>query len=235
MRIIGGRDYYDGAGYGVDTEIIFQRKHVEDLSAPDIQFASRAYHGKQEYFPAIPPGMNQIGCSGYEGSAMLEYFNIIVAGKVYPGIKITKSVGKYNDWNDGDFVYDYEKAWAIAENLGFKDILWNTPKAKMYDHFRRELTKDEVDWLGKNKIVTAAIMRPDRFGDDTIVWTNGDFLKLFKFYRVLDTWTTHMEIANYVGGVLPGAANPMVEISDKSKIVKHGHDPIRSFRNMPRN
>ncbi len=241
MRILGGKDYYDGAGYGVDTEIIFDRGHG-DLSKPDIEIKDK------EYFPAIPPRMSSIGNMDDKGGAVIEFFNIIVSGKVYPGVKISKTIRKtfipsYDKsitlhsyvYNKGDFIYDYEKAWAIAENLGFKDALWSNPKAKMHDHFRRELTKAEIEWLAVNKIVVAAILKPDdRYRYETRIWVNGDFLKLFKFYRVLDASTAHMEIANYVGGVLPGAANPMVEISDESKIVKHGHDLKVSFRNMPR-
>lgn len=236
MRIIGGRDYYDGAGYGVDTKIIFNRAHGSDpfkTTDYDMQLEN-----DYEDFPARPVNVDKT--YHYEDERKIEFFNIIVGGKLYPGVKITKKIrngipGVYTwyDWDKGEFYYDYDKAWTMAETLGFKDKgTWNNTKADMHDHFRRELTKEEIEWFLKRRIVIAGIMKIDCRTYKICIDT--DFLKYFKFYRVLDSWTAHMEIANYVGGVLPGAVNPMVEISDKSKIVKHGHDPIRSFRNMPR-
>lgn len=40
-------------------------------------------------------------------------------------------------------------------------------------------------------------------------------------------------IAQFIGGVVPGRQMPMVEISDQSKVAKHGFDPRYGFRKRP--
>jgi len=59
---------------------------------------------------------------------------------------------------------------------------------------------------------------------------NGAFLKYWEFYTVKDAFTANQDIANYVGGVLLVAANPMIELNDKHKILKAGFDFKTSFR-----
>lgn len=65
-------------------------------------------------------------------------------------------------------------------------------------------------------------------GDEKII--KCPVLKDLQFQRIKDPYTTYQEIAMYLSGVLGQSKEPPVTLSDKSKIVKHGFDPKRSFR-----
>jgi hypothetical protein len=73
--------------------------------------------------------------------------------------------------------------------------------------------------------------QPDGPKDDWRV--DGDDLKDMEFYRVLDPFQAYQEIAQWVGGVLPGRGAPIVEITDSGVLAaKHGFDRW-SFRKPP--
>ncbi len=55
-------------------------------------------------------------------------------------------------------------------------------------------------------------------------------LRNLGFQRVKDPYTTFQEIDMYISGVMGQKQNPMITISDKSKILKHGFDLKLSFR-----
>jgi hypothetical protein len=57
-------------------------------------------------------------------------------------------------------------------------------------------------------------------------------LKDFDFARIVDPYTAFQEIAMMVGGVIPKGGPPIVEVSNESKIKKHGLDKW-SFRRPP--
>lgn len=57
-------------------------------------------------------------------------------------------------------------------------------------------------------------------------------LRIIDFHKVLDAYTTFQEIEMYLAN--QGHPEPeMIEISDKSKLIKHGHDLQYSFRKLP--
>jgi hypothetical protein len=70
---------------------------------------------------------------------------------------------------------------------------------------------------------------PVTSSDDNVVVLNPP-LKAFNFHRVMDQFACWQEISMWIGGVMPGRQSPMVEISDTSKIAKHGFDPVMGFR-----
>jgi len=82
----------------------------------------------------------------------------------------------------------------------------------------------------KNNIVTGYIIQSQHFRTPPIIQVNGDFLKDWQFYKVKDAFTANQEIANYIGGVLPANANPMVELENLDKVRKAGFDVKTSFR-----
>jgi len=54
-------------------------------------------------------------------------------------------------------------------------------------------------------------------------------LKRYKFFKVLDTYTCFQELSMFISGVMGGQCPPMIEISDKVRLEKHGFDKW-SFR-----
>ena len=51
--------------------------------------------------------------------------------------------------------------------------------------------------------------------------------------RALDPASCFQSISQFISGVVPGRQMPMVEISDASKVAKHGFDPTYGFRRRP--
>lgn len=58
-------------------------------------------------------------------------------------------------------------------------------------------------------------------------------LEDLRFQRVLDPFSCFQAISQFIEGVVPGQQMPMVEISDQSKILKKGFDPVYGFRTRP--
>jgi hypothetical protein len=54
-----------------------------------------------------------------------------------------------------------------------------------------------------------------------------------QFYRVMNTFTAYQELSMFISGVMGGQAPPMVPISDKVRLEKHGFDEW-SFRKKVR-
>lgn len=60
------------------------------------------------------------------------------------------------------------------------------------------------------------------------------WLKAIGFQKVKDAFTAYQELDSYIFGVLGVDANPIVQTSDKDRLVAHGFDNRVSFRNMKR-
>ena len=225
MKIIGGRDYYDGAGYGVDEEIIFLRKEAESWESPFDLPKSTSPHRWTD---------NRI-CFHY----------VLLGGKVYPMVsehQKPRRTGRHDarGWAiETDrveaFHYDadaalgaLERLKALGERYYFRRI-----EDEIARHFRETERRAWTDWMIANKVVTGRIDRVYRTEGENGVLAriNVDDLAAIEFFRVLDPATAHMEIANWVGGVLPSAPDT-VEITDADRIRAAGFDQ-RSFRQDP--
>ncbi len=91
-----------------------------------------------------------------------------------------------------------------------------------------------LNWLITNKIVIITFYPQPQFSKN-ICRINGDNLKDYQFYKVIDPFTLFQEISMWIGGILPHQGRPMVDITDdKIKIVKHGFDKF-SFRKEKEN
>lgn len=60
-------------------------------------------------------------------------------------------------------------------------------------------------------------------------------LKDLRMGSTLDSYTLFQEISMFIGGVMPGQQSPMVQVSDRTQVVKKGFDPIYGFRRRPQN
>ncbi len=227
MKIIGGHDYYDGAGYGVDETIIFVRKEEERWDAPfDLpQPTSETRHW----------GPN------------LSFHYVLVAGKVYPAIRerhrseYRQTKSGHMRWIDERNIWHYDEASAQAalkKLYHAKDDRRSLPLGlfrrlpdEITRHFREVENQSWTTWMIENRIITGLASweyrNKDREG--TVLRTNISDLKDIDFFKALDPATIHMEISNYIGGVLPSGPET-VEISDLSRIQKAGFDVRKSFR-----
>lgn len=249
MRIIGGRDYYDTAGYGVDTDITFVREEVELDAGRQISLIDmRGSYGS--------PRMSAL--MGSEGV-------VVLAGKAYPfmalpdpdkiadlppgyfGVRSFASLARLNGGADKHF-YDADSALATAERLGALAFRKNprfygkSERLRMKGHIAEHFAARDADsvmrWAIEQR-AAVAIFRPDQRDDrshrNTVnVKINGAGLAGIEFWKILPAAEAHMELSNFVGGVLPRDNSPMVKLSDTHRILKAGMSPVTSFRNMPR-
>jgi len=228
MKIIGGHDYYDGAGYGVDEAIVFIRKQGEEIW--DIPFE-------------LPPPTND----SILGSG-LSFHYVLVAGKAYPVVREVHD-GHYADrrnsrgervWREPRTAWHYDRASALAalkclrrrKSVTGRRLTFMPRTEDRIDRFFRETERKEwTAWMIENRIVTGLVSwkRVDAERKGSYLEPNIATLKEVEFYRILDPATIHMEISNFIGGVLPSGPDT-VEISDRSRILKAGFDLKSSFR-----
>ena len=218
MRIIGGRDYYDGAGYGFDESTVFVRKAaLVSLDSTPLHYSSREANG-----------------------FYVTRFEVVVAGEIYKGLRVMKSFTWGQTAYPTRFIYDQAEATDFSHNL--PNFIRDWADLSISDARRKAVR----NWSLDTKTVTAISGAEERqindwnrlpyalfegYSKNGSVLVNSDCLKDVQFYRVLPPAEAHRAIASWVGGVLPFNV-PTVEISDRSKIVKAGFDLRTSFRKM---
>jgi hypothetical protein len=218
MRIIGGRDYYDGAGYGYDDSITFVRKpSVVSLDSTPLVYLSRTVRD----------------CTLY-------LFEVVVAGEVYRGLRVHSGYSMYAPRTER-IIYDQIEAEKAVED--YPQYIREHYSDLSIDPSRRERIRQ---WSLDNKVTTAisgantaAITDYNRRGYDLFnsfhqkyeVLLNSDALKDVQMYRALPPAEAHRAISAWVGGVLP-FNTPTEVLSNRSKIIKAGFDLRTSFRKM---
>jgi hypothetical protein len=224
VKIIKGRDYYDGAGHGVDSGIRFVRDRVELKGAPiDVPTVFERYRRRRR-------------------DDTLTFFALVVAGEVIPGA-IHRAVPDPDRGADvRTILYTWEAVAALLATWS-REVRWGRWRpwhASDADAFMARRGEGPwTRWLAEQKVVTGVIegvqrrhTLPPTPAPATTLVANTDNLKDYEAYRVLDPATAHMRIANWVGGVLPSAPET-VEISNASRIRKAGFDLRTSFRKPP--
>jgi hypothetical protein len=221
MRIIGGHDYYDGAlAFGHDPSVVLVREKDKVL---DSDTAKRL--GLYHRYLSTPYSRNM---------TLWGTVAVVVADKLYMGATV-REIGK-----DAHYAWSQE-AWA--------DLLAQFDRAAP----RMGLTRWSRRWLLKypdedptkffepmpvpapvrhymidNRI---SILLSDHVsGRPEKGWLiNPDCLKESGFAKCIDPYTLFQELDMWVSGVLGMPANAMVEVSNDTKIHKHGFDK-GSFR-----
>lgn len=228
MRIIGGRDYYDGAGWGFDPTITFVR------TRRDIPFHP---------FDDFSIDLN----SERGGSYGVQFFHIVIGGRIIPAAYY-KAHYYYDNyercvWFSPEEVFERFSKCNYTTISNFSTM--ETARQRIIRHFSEDKSKYS-EWILENRIVTghsSAIFAgsfDNRHGTyevhvfrtghrDVCFIADHDGLKDLELARVVPPTVAHELILRWVGGVLP-SSKPTVEISDKSKIVKAGFDLKSSFR-----
>lgn len=231
MKIIHGKDYYDSANYGIDEEIIFVRNGESKIKNFDnFPFSTSSAISRNKRY-------------------IFSRFYVFFCGEAYPALRVMYYKGDYPERSNLGRAYDIREwtEWAFKDY----DIFY------FYDEEKFEEFIDLIDmdddgiyyyWSSRSKIKQAA---SDHFRAKNPKWTqfliehgivtgyyynkeyysfNEDGLSDVQFFKVKDAFTANQDISNYVGGILPANANPMVEIGNNDKIVKAGFDTTISFR-----
>jgi len=210
MRIIGGRDYYDKAGYQIDPSIVFVRKSADvPLESTPLYYAFN-----------------------YSG---IHRFEVVVAGEAYAGLCITRDGFPpkppriiYSSILAEQALKDYPDHIRTR----FSDLSISDTRRKAIKEWA--LQNKVVTAISGCSAATPTPEYPRSYElfnwyRKATVLLNSDALKDIDFYRVLDPAQTHTAIQNWVGGVLPFNL-PTVTISNDDKIKKAGFDKRISFR-----
>lgn len=257
MRIIGGKDYYDGAAaYGIDPGIVFVRKEVR-LTNADMdrigRYASQAWSlrpdtdeepsykvSNQWRMGNFAPGLN------VKATAPI----LIFCGKVYSGVFVTITEGtgihevktEHRFWNAEKFdAFLKERGWRTSSSLYYGEHGYT----KLEEKFAAvDLKDDALQCVLEKQIVCVTpkqlpldLNRPyyrSRAGwleQPSDYVANTDTLKDWDFQKAFDPVAAFQEISQWVGGALASHGPNIIEIQDDViKAHKAGFDKW-SFRN----
>ena len=130
-----------------------------------------------------------------------------------------------------EYFYDADSVINLLTELGAevgKRSKWAKQDefARIRDWFAKNTNQQpDYDWMVANKVTCVAY-------SGNVLSVNPP-LKDYQFYRKLDAYSTFQELSVWLGGTLAWPHNMMVEVSDKSKVLKHGFDPKYGFRHRP--
>lgn len=217
MRIVGGRDYYDGAmAYGQDQTVVFVRHKDKTIPSDELPLVNLRY---KPYDICV--------------------INVYFAGKLYVGLRTPHfetrytyaGMGKYHYFWDAKSFLEYMKKSAPLVNF-------NLNETSVHDFFNNNGKEDHRDLLIKKRITIAYFILSGhglRYNLSENVWNIDSFdLKSIEFAKVKDPFTAFQEIAMWISGVLPMEPPNMVKIVDEDiRIAKRGFDPKTSFRKEP--
>jgi hypothetical protein len=230
------KDYYDAAsGTGIDTSIIYTRETRQ------MQIENAFFEDVPTYFP---DDMDEIREDDYsdESIALMNQksycqFSIIgFCGTLYVGLFNTKANAK-------DIHEPHRLAYFGAD---IKALNWSKNKRKNHTSDLTQIENVLEKWHEKQddalfKLFNAPIftvnIRQNLLKYEQKNWVlytpnfrlNGP-LSIFQFYKAIDPYSAFQSLQSYISGVLGEDTNPMIEVSNNTKIVKAGFDLKTSFR-----
>lgn len=231
MRIVSTfHDYYDSVHGHLETDYkdcIYLRETKKLDETFPIEYGGTGFFRTktEKYVPKFT------SCGYREVQPAISTFTVLVAGKMYLGLAVDKSLdepiqffytkksllsylekerlehlireGKYiNDLKELESVFAFRDDSKLLENYAYLN------KIVVAIDFRRL----DVDWR-KNK--QTIILNP--------------LLKTFQFQKVLDPYVAYQEIELWVSNLANNEVKPSPQ-TDKEKILTHGFDLKTSFR-----
>lgn len=235
MRILGGKDYYDGAGMGVDREVVFLRKTKPEVEVfPQFRLPRTRsltfWDGRCQMIEDLTPYLVLLAGEAWpfflhsrrarfswERGTPAEERHILTEAKMAEEV-VARISGKswIGDWRDATDAFGRP----LPPRLSVEAFLGLPREALM-------------SWAIERRVITA-VVRNVREGErlkerpETVFEANGCGLGELGFMRVMDPATAHMRIANFISGVLP-QSREIFEIRDADRIRKAGFDKT-SFR-----
>lgn len=236
MKIVGGHDYYDSAiQYGIDDTIVFVREKDRKIDTKDGPFLERDLNLVLE--DGRGRRVHTDRRNYINSSTRLERISVLFCGKMYNGFHVPAV------WGTKDrYIWSFNEYVKFLEELGLhipkeqKYTYKGKPDSTNYletvkSYFTPVAQDGNKDWAITNNVTIAVLQWGDLFDSKKCWFLNPSNLKSIQFYKVMDAFTAFQEISMWVGGVLAGQGNKMVEITDNNmKIRKAGHDPKVSFR-----
>jgi len=221
MRIIGGKDYYDGVAIDTDKSRIFLRSnfrtstfvdHDESLDYSKVDFLSfdRRHDGN------------------------LTIIDVLFCGVHYKGIctnSVHRKYSPYATFSSIIWTYDEFKSSPIFKDypLRKKSSKWKfrIPFLETDDDLIQFFTPTPVskiclDYLIDNDISIAVGLTPRL--EKPVWYMNTDVLKYLSFFRVVPSTDAYQKLDMWIGSQLAKDENRMVKLSDDQILKKHGFD-----------
>lgn len=238
MRIIGGRDYYDGVqSLGIDKTIVFLRGSqgkCRSIKSSESDLRPLKYRT----VAVCAPRKGYYQCTSYVdtkyGRFYFEPLVVWFAGERHAGIKMTtdekaKNIGGATFWRHVDLI-DFLDSIGCKIAKGF----WPSDSIKEgdIDEFFSSRSQDkEIDWLVKNRVSIAISENGSIFcrhneWEKQRSWNlDVSGLSDIGFASIIPPYEAFQKLSMWVGGVLGTSGNEMIEIKDdKVKRDKHGFD-----------
>jgi hypothetical protein len=232
MRLIGGKDYYDGVGrYGRDTDVVFVRHKNKTMKPNDILVPAYPQYLRPLYAIKKPHLSTSIITIDHDD---VKIYPIIVwfCGRRYGGVEIRSlQPGKFSR-----IFYDLPEFKTFVHQQGYELSLshqqgyeLSSSRWMFNDHpywekqFSRTITEEQTNWFIQNRI-TIAVRHNRRLTPEAAqLWRiDGSDLSTIAFYTVKPPHDAFQEISMWVGGIMTRPAAPMVEISDADRAAKAG-------------
>lgn len=222
MRILSPfHDYYDSAqSFGSDQTRLFLRK-------PEIIAAQQSQLPRElvSTFDKTHVWSNSNWSAARIG--------VVFCGELYYALRLTFSTyapRTYLHISDSAVFYSAEsaQAWAAAKGQpAMLAFLEKRIKAGTL-HAGLQAQVPNQEWLIEHN-APILVCDPHAYG---AYLTRNARLDELEFYKVFNAVQTYQELDMYLSGVLAAENKPMVEISDKIRVLQHGFD-CRSFRKDP--
>jgi len=247
MKLIGGKDYYDGVtGFDTDDRIRFVRQNYDKSEA----------RPKDKIFTFRSPykilAAKRKSLSWRPELADLRTIEIIFCGRMYMGFlrsevhvhEDTKlpSVTYKSFWNGASLLAELDRQ--ECELRTRDSYLFDPSKSVKFltnetidEYFEpKDLPQRDIEMLIEEQVVHSICATTNtigyvRYSDSYPAWhDNTDGLKRFGFASVVDPWQAYQQIDMWLGSQLARDEDNMVRLDDKELIQKHGFDKT-SFRN----
>ncbi|MFK8054860.1 MAG: hypothetical protein AB8F78_01970 [Saprospiraceae bacterium] len=258
MKIISKyKDFYDDVqALGIDKTLTYRRFQntcaVENLSG-FIEFNESVWKNLPEPYRILPTGESHHTSNEL---IIIEYSSIGFCGKLYPYIRSVKQIN--NTVLSSSTFYNGKEAHEFTLKLQIK-----FPKLEFMNEFDRckkpteqelnkyidtsSFKKERTEWFQEvNSPIF--IFNEDPYKKDIksdphkitnksslgFILTN-PILREFEFYKIMDNYTCHQALSQYLGGVLTDRETLKDNLTDLQKVRQHGFNKKYGFRTRPKN
>jgi len=231
VRFIGGKDYYDaGLKFGVDESIIFVRSRPDNKVYNPKNFPDEVVELVERLFVD-----HDFVRKDREWATICSSSYFVIGDTLYRGYSLDyafydlRAVNDAYAWTKNDLLDNMKCDIDDICINGLESFSSKRVKLNFLDEYftPQKLKPREIELMISQKITVMAKYILNYGGD--CVTVNCDDLKNIQAYKILDPYTAYQKIEQWISGVLPFPGAEMVEVSDKTRISKHGFDKA-SFR-----
>jgi hypothetical protein len=216
MRIFSNfHDYYDiGLSYGIDPKCVYNRK-TEEIALPE-ELTKKVRNNDRGLFT-----------NNGKGRSLLKSDIILFCGTAYPYIYMDNVLYPTHSTDINRHIYSYEHFKEICRGFNLHipkhrySMSFLAGYENQYDRFfNKEISSELIVEIHK-RVKSPVISVKDS--------TKDAMLRNIEFASVIDPYTAFQELSMFLTNVIGIQENPIVEVSNKTKIDKHGFDK-QSFR-----